>query len=70
VVGDDVERALALGDFAPPPLAPNHEAIDGDIDADPRVSKRVPSHASKKRVNASSSVPFHAVYRSGEVRMT
>ena len=32
-LGDDVERALALGDFAPPPLAPSAEEID--LDADP-----------------------------------
>ena len=32
-LGDDVERALALGDFAPPPLAPSAEEID--LDSDP-----------------------------------
>src|SRR4030095_14693546 len=31
-LGDDVERALALGDYAPPPLAPSAEEIDLDSD--------------------------------------
>ena len=29
-LGDDVERALALGNFAPPPLAPSAKEIDLD----------------------------------------
>ncbi len=31
-LGDDVERALALGDFAPPPLEPSAQEIDPDAD--------------------------------------
>ncbi len=34
-LGDDLERALALGDFAPPPLVPSRESIDAGSDADP-----------------------------------
>jgi hypothetical protein len=34
-LGDDVERALALGDFAPPPLARSGDATDADSDLDP-----------------------------------
>ncbi|MGH7336676.1 MAG: hypothetical protein ACREI7_03785, partial [Myxococcota bacterium] len=33
-LGDDVERALALGEFAPPPLALNAAAVDPDSDPD------------------------------------
>ncbi len=58
-LGDDVERALALGRFAPPPLESGAEGAS-PISAPtptPWVSKRVPFHAFKRRVNASSSSP-------------
>jgi hypothetical protein len=34
-LGDDVERALALGQFAPPPLEPDAEQSESDLDFDP-----------------------------------
>ncbi len=56
-LGDDVERALALADFAPPPLTRNREEIDADSDTDPAGLQTVPTHGSKKTANGSSSAP-------------